>query len=106
MFASQRNKSFATMFIAVAAFGSLSVAAQNKAAAPQQNPTMFMAVDNRVNAADPMVGGHQMYASKDIIDNAMNSADHTTLVTAIKAAGLVETLKGTGPCSNATIGRC
>ena len=97
MFASQRNKSFATMFIAVAAFGSLSVAAQNKAAAPQQNPTMFAAVDNRVNAADPMVGGHQMYASKDIMDNAMNSADHTTLVTAIKAAGLVETLKGTGP---------
>ena len=97
MFASQRNKSFATMFIAVAAFGSLSVAAQNKAAAPQQNPTMFTAVDNRVNAADPMVGGHQMYASKDIMDNAMNSADHTTLVTAIKAAGLVETLKGTGP---------
>jgi uncharacterized surface protein with fasciclin (FAS1) repeats len=38
-----------------------------------------------------------MYASKDIMDNAKNSADHTTLVSAIKAAGLVETLKGTGP---------
>ena len=46
---------------------------------------------------DPMVGGAAMYANKDIIDNAVNSADHTTLVTAVKAAGLVETLKGPGP---------
>lgn len=38
-----------------------------------------------------------MYASKDIIDNAVNSKDHTTLVAAVKAAGLVETLKGPGP---------
>jgi uncharacterized surface protein with fasciclin (FAS1) repeats len=38
-----------------------------------------------------------MYASKDIIDNAVNSADHTTLVAAVKAAGLVDTLKGPGP---------
>lgn len=44
-----------------------------------------------------MVGGAAMYPSKDIIDNAVNSADHTTLVTAVKAAGLVETLKGAGP---------
>ena len=43
------------------------------------------------------VGGAPMYANKDIIDNAVNSADHTTLVAAIKAAGLVETLKGPGP---------
>jgi uncharacterized surface protein with fasciclin (FAS1) repeats len=45
---------------------------------------------------DPMVGGAAMYASKDIIDNAVNSKDHTTLVAAVKAAGLVETLKGAG----------
>jgi uncharacterized surface protein with fasciclin (FAS1) repeats len=38
-----------------------------------------------------------MYASKDIVDNAVNSKDHTTLVAAVKAAGLVETLKGPGP---------
>ena len=38
-----------------------------------------------------------MYASKDIIDNAVNSKDHTTLVAAVKAADLVSTLKGTGP---------
>jgi uncharacterized surface protein with fasciclin (FAS1) repeats len=44
-----------------------------------------------------MVGGAAMLPSKDIIDNAMNSKDHTTLVAAVKAAGLVETLKGKGP---------
>jgi uncharacterized surface protein with fasciclin (FAS1) repeats len=44
-----------------------------------------------------MVGGAAMYPSKDIIDNAMNSKDHTTLVAAVKAAGLIGTLKGTGP---------
>jgi uncharacterized surface protein with fasciclin (FAS1) repeats len=44
-----------------------------------------------------MVGGANMVPSKDIVDNAVNSADHTTLVAAVKAAGLVETLKGTGP---------
>lgn len=44
-----------------------------------------------------MVGGQDMFSSKDIIDNAVNSADHTTLVTAVKTAGLVETLKGPGP---------
>ena len=38
-----------------------------------------------------------MYPTKDIIDNAVNSADHTTLVAAVKAAGLVDTLKGPGP---------
>jgi uncharacterized surface protein with fasciclin (FAS1) repeats len=47
--------------------------------------------------AQVTVGGAPMYASKDIIDNAVNSKDHTTLVAAIKAAGLVETLKGPGP---------
>lgn len=44
-----------------------------------------------------MVGGAMMVASKDIVDNAAGSADHTTLVAAVKAAGLVETLKGAGP---------
>ena len=46
---------------------------------------------------NPMVGGAAMYADKDIIDNAVNSKDHTTLVAAVKAAGLVDTLKGPGP---------
>src|SRR6201989_2775946 len=44
-----------------------------------------------------MVGGAPMYPSKNIIENAMNSKDHTTLVAAVKAAGLVETLQTAGP---------
>ena len=44
-----------------------------------------------------MVGGAEMFPSKNIIENAVNSKDHTTLVAAVKAAGLVETLSGTGP---------
>ena len=50
-----------------------------------------------IAASNPMVGGAAMLPTKDIIDNAVNSKDHTTLVAAVKAAGLVETLKGTGP---------
>src|SRR5215475_14021816 len=46
---------------------------------------------------DPMVGGAAMYPSKNIIENAVNSKDHTTLVAAVKAAGLVDTLSGKGP---------
>lgn len=46
---------------------------------------------------NPMVGGAAMYRAKDIVDNAVNSADHTTLVAAVKAADLVDTLKGNGP---------
>lgn len=44
-----------------------------------------------------MVGGAAMYPSKNIVENAMNSKDHSTLVAAVKAAGLVETLQGKGP---------
>ncbi len=44
-----------------------------------------------------MVGGAAMYPTKDIVSNALNSKDHTTLVAAVKAAGLVETLQGAGP---------
>ena len=47
--------------------------------------------------ASVMVGGAAMLPSRDIIDNAVNSKDHTTLVAAVKAAGLVDTLKGPGP---------
>jgi len=46
---------------------------------------------------NPMVGGAAMYKTKDIVDNAVNSKDHTTLVAAVKAAGLVDTLKSKGP---------
>ncbi len=46
---------------------------------------------------NPMVGGAAMYKNKDIVDNAVNSKDHTTLVAAVKAADLVEVLKSKGP---------
>lgn len=46
---------------------------------------------------NPMVGGMPMYANKNIVENAVTSPDHTTLVSAVKAAGLVETLSGPGP---------
>src|SRR5271169_6650539 len=46
---------------------------------------------------NPMVGGHEMFPTKDIIQNAVNSKDHTTLVAAVKAAGLVDTLESAGP---------
>jgi uncharacterized surface protein with fasciclin (FAS1) repeats len=48
-------------------------------------------------AKDPDVGGAAMFPSKNIVENAVNSKDHTTLVAAVKAAGLVQTLEGPGP---------
>ncbi|PWR02918.1 fasciclin [Meridianimarinicoccus roseus] len=48
-------------------------------------------------AQNPMVGGAEMFPQRNIVENAVNSADHTTLVAAVKAAGLVETLMGPGP---------
>lgn len=48
-------------------------------------------------AMNPMVGGAEMFATKNIVENAMNSKDHTTLVAAVVAAGLVDTLKSKGP---------
>jgi uncharacterized surface protein with fasciclin (FAS1) repeats len=63
-------------------FGILSVA--GNASAQMMNDTV-------------MVGGQAMYAGKTIVDNAVNSADHTTLVAAVKAAGLVDTLRSKGP---------
>src|SRR5436305_11597659 len=48
-------------------------------------------------AKNPMVGGQEMFPTKNIVQNAVNSADHTTLVAAVKAAGLVDTLQGAGP---------
>ncbi len=48
-------------------------------------------------AENPMVGGAAMFEDKNIIENAVNSKDHTTLVAAVQAAGLVETLSGAGP---------
>jgi len=58
----------------------------------------ILMIGSAVIAKDnPMVGGAPMLPTKDIVSNAVNSADHTTLVAAVKAAGLVETLQSAGP---------
>jgi uncharacterized surface protein with fasciclin (FAS1) repeats len=77
--------------------GLLLLACLSTAAAPLAFAQAPMAGHDHAMAANPMVGGAPMYATKDIIDNAVASKDHTTLVAAVKAAGLVETLKGPGP---------
>ena len=56
-----------------------------------------LTIATAVYAENPMVGGAPMFAEKNIVENAVNSADHTTLVAAVQAAGLVETLQGPGP---------
>jgi uncharacterized surface protein with fasciclin (FAS1) repeats len=57
-----------------------------------------IAIAPKANAqSDPMVGGAAMYPTKNIVENAVNSKDHTTLVAAVKAAGLVGTLESAGP---------
>jgi uncharacterized surface protein with fasciclin (FAS1) repeats len=58
---------------------------------------LAVALGSYALADNPMVGGAPMFADKTIVENAVNSADHTTLVAAVKAAGLVETLSGAGP---------
>lgn len=77
------KKVFAMMLLAVA-----SITIANKSAYAQMM---------KKNDMNPMVGGASMLKSKDIVDNAVNSADHTTLVAAVKAADLVSTLKSAGP---------
>ena len=83
-----RNLMFAFFLIALCVgIGVNNVAAQDA----MKDDKMMKKGDN------PMVGGAAMYKNKNIVENAMNSADHTTLVAAVKAAGLVETLQGKGP---------
>lgn len=57
----------------------------------------FAAAGTVLAQDNPMVGGAAMFADKNIIENAVNSKDHTTLVAAVQAAGLAETLQGEGP---------
>lgn len=53
--------------------------------------------ESHMDSGNPMVGGAPMFATLNIVENAVNSADHTTLVAAVKAAGLVDTLQSPGP---------
>ena len=91
------KKSFVTLFaVAVLALSASSAMAQKH---DDKMKGGKMKGDKMMSSKDgnPMVGGAAMFRNKDIIDNAVNSADHTTLVAAVKAAGLVDTLKGRGP---------
>jgi uncharacterized surface protein with fasciclin (FAS1) repeats len=59
--------------------------------------TIALSLATSAALANPMVGGAPMYSTKNIVQNAANSKDHTTLVAAVKAGGLVDTLSGRGP---------
>lgn len=59
--------------------------------------TVNLIAQSKLTGKTVTVGGEAMYPKKNIVENAVNSADHTTLVAAVKAAGLVETLQGAGP---------
>ena len=72
--------------------------------------TVALSMGSAAAAKNPMVGGAAMYSTKTIVANAVNSKDHTTLVAAVKAAGLVDTLSSNGPFTvfaptNAAFGR-
>src|SRR2546421_9730390 len=80
--------------LSAAAFGALALAAAVIAPVSAQDKMMKSELSGEKTV---MVGGAAMFPSKNIIQNAVNSKDHTTLVAAVKAAGLVETLEGKGP---------
>ncbi len=81
------------MALALALAGSLGACAMESATPPATATAAPAAMD----PSPVMVGGQPMLPSRDIVDNAVNSADNTTLVAAVKAAGLVDALKGAGP---------
>jgi uncharacterized surface protein with fasciclin (FAS1) repeats len=81
-------------FISVAAFGALAFTTAAVAPVSAQDKMMKSEMSGEKTV---MVGGAAMFPSKNIIQNAVNSKDHTTLVAAVKAAGLGNTLEGKGP---------
>jgi uncharacterized surface protein with fasciclin (FAS1) repeats len=80
--------------LSAAAFGALALTAAVVAPASAQDKMMKSEMSGEKTV---MVGGAAMFPSKNIIENAVKSKDHTTLVAAVKAAGLVDTLEGKGP---------
>src|SRR6202011_5304666 len=81
-------------FLSAAAFGALALTATIVAPVSAQDKMMKSELSGEKTV---MVGGAAMFPSKNIVQNAVNSKDHTTLVAAVKAAGLVETLESKGP---------
>ena len=79
------KKMFAVMFAALVSFAVVG------------STTSAQMMNDGMKGNNPMVGGAAMYRSKNIVENALNSPIHTTLVAAVKAAGLVDTLAGKGP---------
>ena len=90
------------LFTATILSGVLFTSCNNEGTGSKSTDTVVATTDNTTKEQPKeeqgvMVGGANMVPSKDIVDNASASSDHTTLVAAVKAAGLVETLKGAGP---------
>ena len=81
--------------LSAAAFGALALTGSFVAPAAAQDK--MMKSEKMSDEKTVMVGGSPMYPTKNIVENASNSKDHTTLVSAVKAAGLVDTLEGKGP---------
>jgi uncharacterized surface protein with fasciclin (FAS1) repeats len=90
----RRSMSKRIAFLTAAAFGALALTAAVVAPVSAQDK---MTKSEMSGEKTVMVGGAAMFPSKNIIQNAVNSRDHTTLVAAVKAAGLVDTLEGKGP---------
>ena len=97
------QKKFFSILALAAITSSVFIACNNETKTTKETKMEDTATMEKMGPVKPMeeqgvmVGGANMVASKDIVDNAAGSADHTTLVTAVKAASLVETLKSAGP---------
>src|SRR5947207_6004984 len=91
---SKHSTSRHIVLFSAAAFGALALTAAVVAPVSAQDKMMKSELSGEKTV---MVGGAAMFPSKNIIQNAVNSKDHTTLVAAVKAAGLVDTLEGKGP---------
>lgn len=95
------KKNFLSFVMVSAAAGTMLVACNSTTETPAENKdTATVVTEQPMEPKEEdgvMVGGAKMVASKNIVENAVGSADHTTLVAAVKAAGLVETLSGAGP---------
>ncbi len=94
------KKQFLSLAMGVAFLATITACSSSKTDSSNDTSMMDsnkMAMDTPMTEAGVEVGGAMMVPSKNIVENAMGSNDHTTLVAAVKQAGLVETLSGTGP---------